>query len=268
MNSENEDPESEGPTEPSPNSSRLTGSKKTPNEIVPTDRMAPEKYLEVLRAFSAASDSSNGPVDNKTVGSLIGLAESTVLNSNAWLCEIGALVRAGNALFNVSLAARDYAQAYEWKAPDAGEKLKPLLQEKWFSKALLPRLRFKEMTLETAAGVLAQACNSSPHYRVNLERVVQFMDVAGLCRIEGTTVHPVLEKNPALQPEKDKITDPPPATNAGPAAPIDAPFLYLDKKRERKVTLLAPDHLTSTEVNKIKQWLELVVFIEDDAKPS
>lgn len=39
--------------------------------------------------------------------------------------------------------------------------------------------------------------------------------------------------------------------------------MFLDRNRERKVTLIAPDSLSQAEVNKIKSWLELVLFVED-----
>lgn len=65
-------------------------------------------------------------------------------------------------------------------------------------------------------------------------------------------------KNPAA----DQRT--PPASNSNvEVIPPDAPSFYLDKERKRKVTLIAPTTLTTTEVARIKRWLDLLFFVEE-----
>ena len=144
---------------------------KKPTETLPSDRTTSEKMVDSIRAFVAASESVGGPVNNKQAGEVIGMSENTIVVTNAFFCDVGILNRVASGKFEVSQAARDYAQALEWKNEDAGEKLKPLFAEKWFSKTLLPRLRFKEMSMDAAISALAQASGSPISYKADIERV-------------------------------------------------------------------------------------------------
>lgn len=243
----------------------VKGSKK-PSFVIPSDRMTIEKYDEVMRAYAAASEGNGGPVTNKQAGEVLGITEHTIVVSNPWLVDIGALTRLGSGTFEVSTPLKEYAHAYTWKAEDAGEKLKPLMADKWFTKALQPRLRLKELPLEAAIGILAQASNSTTQYKPNLERIIQFMDLAGLCRIEGGVVYGVLEKSGGIHKHEAPPPPPPPPAQVGDLIPSNTPFFFLDRERQRKVTLVAPESVTAAEINKIKAWLDLVLFV-DEAKP-
>lgn len=246
---------------------RSTSGQKKPTEVLPSDRLAIDKQIDAIRAYAAAVESTGGPVDNKQAASILNLSENSIVVTNPFFVDVGILTRVGNGLFDVTQPVKDYVQALEWGQENPGRKLKSLFTPKWFTKTLLPRLKFKEMTTQDAVHALSEACGASKAYKTHLERVLFFMEFAGLCRIEGQMIFAVTDGDPVeAAPPLHNLAPPPPVREipVGDHIPTDAPFLFLDKKRERKVTLIAPDSLTSSEVNKIKSWLELVLYVEED----
>jgi hypothetical protein len=46
--------------------------------------------------------------------------------------------------------------------------------------------------------------------------------------------------------------------------PVDAPFIYVDPAKTKKVVLIAPSaSVTQKEFERIKAWFELQFFVED-----
>lgn len=261
MSNDSESPASEEEPINSPTSKGVK-----PSEVLPSDRLALDKHFESITAFVAASESVGGAVTNKQAADVLGIAEASIVVVNSFFTEVGILTRVGAGKFEVSSYAAEYARAVQWGREDAGHKLRPLFENRWFAKTLLPRLRMRPLVIDDAVAALAEACRGTKEYRISLERLLQYMSFVGLCRIDGNTVYPSAEN--ARKPDEDERKQPPPPPALlepqGPIIPEDAPFMFLDRKRERKVTLIAPDSLSLAEVNKIKAWLELVLFVEDE----
>ena len=120
-----------------------------PSRILPSDRLAFPKQLAALRAYTVVYESNgNKPVTNDAAGNVINMAGSTLLVTNPFFCEIKLLKRhtdTDEAAFVPTAEALTYHKAYEWDPGSAGEKLRGLFEKTWFSEALVPRLKFREL---------------------------------------------------------------------------------------------------------------------------
>jgi len=268
MNQEN-NPLDNTQEEGSPPPSSPSPGKRAPSETVPTERLSFSKQLECIQAFGAAQEAAGGPVDNKAAGSIIGISKNSVVYTNPFFTDIGLLTRVGGGKFDVAHPVHSYQQALGWNDANAGHKLRPLFEDKWFTQVLLPRLKMRSYSLSEACAVLAEAAGgASKHYLPNLERIIYYLDLVGLCKVEGDKVSAVMLGGEDKKPDQEEKKEPPiPETKETPVdasrvIPDDAPFMFLDRERKRKVTLMSPDSLTQVEVDKIKLWLELVVHVE------
>src|ERR1039458_4554246 len=67
-----------------------------PSRTLPSDRLAFQKQLAALRAYTVVYESNgNKPVTNNAAGDVINMAGSTLLVTNPFLCEMKLLKRQG-----------------------------------------------------------------------------------------------------------------------------------------------------------------------------
>ena len=244
--------------------------KSKPTHTLPSDRLSCEKQLEALRAFVAASDAKGGPVTNEEAGAVVSMSGMTVVVTNAFFVDVGLLVRSDAGQFTPGQFAKDYQAAYVWDANIAGAKLAPAFRDLWFAKALTPRLQMRPLTKNEAIAVLAEACKASPEYQERLSMILDFLNSSGVIALAGDEVR--LGSSPTsgnISPNKGggggdeggNGKRPPPAD----VIPPDAPFIYIDPAKKKKVVLLAPDSsVTQKEFARIKAWFDLQFFITDE----
>lgn len=238
--------------------------KSKPTQTLPSDRVTVEKQLEVLRGFVAASDAEGRPVTNDEAGKVVGMAGATTVVTNPFFTDTGLLVRADGGAFNVGQAARDYQAAYQWDIVKAGRKLSPAFTDKWFYKVLIPRLKMRAFPRAEAVSFLAEAAKASPEYRPRLEMIIDFLNAAGIVSADGAEV-----RLGALDAEGDTRgkTPPPPPPPIDPPThpkneiPIDAPFIYLDPQKTKRVVIVTDSNeLTPTEWKRLHAWFKLQFF--------
>lgn len=250
-------------------SSPKSGGVQKPRQTLPSDRLSFERQIDSLKAFASQAMVHDGVVTNKQAGDVVGVAETTIVVTNAFFTEIGLLERIGNGQFRTNSLMSEYAHAIDYQAPSPGHALKPLFEKQWFAKTLLPYLGARDVSRDEAVRILAQSCGASKKYEGNVRVLLDFMGYVGVVEFLGDLVKKSASANPLFMQQngdsKSPVADEPDkVASEDHMIPKDAPFLFLDKKRERKVTLIAPDSLTSSEVNKIKSWLELVLYVEED----
>jgi hypothetical protein len=248
--------------------------KSKPTQVLPSDRLAAEKQLEALRAFVVASEAEGGPVTNDQVGKIIAMSGQTVVVTNAFFTDIGLLIRSDSGRFTPGQAAKEYQAAYDWDANRAGAKLAPAFRDTWFAKALTPRLKMRALTKSEALAFLAEACKASPEYQLRLSMLLEFLNTAGIISLAGDEVK-AASGGPAGAPtggDTDEVPNapkPPPELKVQ-TIPQDAPFIYIDPEKTKKVILVTPtSSVTQKEFDRIKSWFELQFFItggDDRAK--
>jgi hypothetical protein len=200
------------------------------------------------------------------------MSGQTVVVTNAFFTDIGLLLRADSGKFNPGQAARDYQAAYDWDSNTAGAKLAPAFRDTWFAKALLPRLKMRSFTKSEALAFLSEACKASPEYQSRLELILAFLNATGLLSLTGDEVK--AGSGGGGGPSgggpsgggNDEPPKPPPVTS-GEIIPPDAPFIYIDPEKKKKVVLVAPDSsVTQKQFNRIKAWFDLQFFITDETE--
>lgn len=253
------------------NTTTLRGGKR-PTKILPSPRLAIQKQLEVLRAFAVASLTADGaPISNEQAGEIMAskMKASTVIVTNPFFCEVQFLNRKSGS-FEVSDIAKAYQQAYEWNPETAGVKLAPALSDRWFSKILLPRLKMRDYTKREATQVLAEECEASKDYEENVAMLLEFMAVAGLIRLEGDLVKPNGSPGAFIASMQGggAPKDTPPLQQQPPPEQPKGDICYLDPKRERKVIVYAPLDISPEEIDRLKNWLDLIYFVPNPKKAS
>ena len=167
--------------------SRRGDSKRKPSKILPTDRIAFSRQLDLLRAYAAASGYGNKVVTNNEVADLIKLTGSTVSLANPFFADVRFLQRADGG-YTPSPEVISFAQASEWNPETASRKLGPLIAESWFARALTPRLSFTDLDENEAITVLADTASARPEYKGQLRLLLDYMESAGLIRRDGERI--------------------------------------------------------------------------------
>lgn len=248
--------------------------KSKPTQILPSDRLASEKQLEALRAFVAASEAEGGAVTNDQAGKIIAMSGQTVVVTNAFFTDVGLLIRSDTGRFTPGQLAKEYQAAYDWDPSRAGAKLAPAFQNTWFAKALTPRLKMRALTKSEALAVLAESCKASPDYQSRLVMLLEFLNAAGVISLSGDEIKSCTGNSsgdPTLAGERrgsgggDDGKPPTPPTPPEQTIPADAPFIYIDPDKKKKVVLITPtSSVTRKQFERIKSWFDLQFFVTDD----
>jgi hypothetical protein len=242
--------------------------RSTPRKILPTERLSPEKWEEALRAYAVVFESNGGkPVKNNEAGAIIGLADTTIVMTNAFFCDVKLLTRQKDEVaFVPSPEVLAYHKAHEWDPATAGEKLRPAFERMWFSEVLVPRLKFRPYEQKEALTALAEACGAEKKFEPRLLVLLELMAFAGVIVRDGSIV-----KSPSASKPGDKPAEPA-SVGLVLQAPVTPPVedghdsytLVLDAKTKRKVVIQAPHSITAKELERIRAWLGVQLIIEEE----
>lgn len=200
---------SDGQPEPAQPASRKARPKKT----LPTNRVAFGKQLDVLHAHAVLSNEGEKPATNMEVAKMVGLNHATVSLVNPFFADVGLLVKS-NGSYLPSREVIEFSRARQWGDEGAGRKLGRLLEESWFSKAILRSLAFSTtMSEEAAHRQLAQEASAGTEYRSQLAMLLGYMEEGGLIVRDGSQIQ---------RAEPVSSTDRPPEPPT-PAAPANRP---------------------------------------------
>jgi hypothetical protein len=149
-----------------------------PTRVLPTNRVAFAKQLDILRAFGAVGDTTR-PGTNSEVAKLVSLHQATVGLTTAFFADVGLLKKTAEGSIPASEVI-SFNQAYKWSPESAAQRLAPILTRSWFAEALVPRLRFNPLTHEEAIQELALAASAGPSYKGQLWMLVDFLEAGGI----------------------------------------------------------------------------------------
>src|SRR5205085_1098131 len=107
----------EEPPAPPPTNGRP---KTKPTKFLPTDRIAWNRWFDLLRAYAIESESGEGVVTNGQVAKVMQMAESTVALANPFFTGTGFLTRTGSG-FIPAPEVIAYRRGFEWKPETASE---------------------------------------------------------------------------------------------------------------------------------------------------
>jgi hypothetical protein len=158
-----------------------------PTKILPTDRIAYPKQLELLKAYASKFSNTQRAVTNGEVAEIIQMNVSTVSLANPFFSNVGLLNKLEGG-YQPSNEVMAYFRADQWDKDSSVKKLAPLLREQWFSQAILPTLALRSMTEQETLRLLSDACNAGPNYKPQLKVLLSYLDSAGIIAREGDQV--------------------------------------------------------------------------------
>lgn len=249
----------EGPEMGPPKRSAAPRSK--PAKQLPSERMAFDKQLAVMRAYAAASGPDKQPTSNAEVAKIAGIAPSSVSLINPFLGDCGLIIREGlkqrpaQQLF-------DYLAAWEWNPETAGTKLAPAFNSTWFAKALLPKLAFRPLTREEAISFLADEAKASKDYKSQLELLIDFLVTSGIVAWDGNTLIKGNGKREGAGPSAtDPAFSPPPPAPPKAAEPDESEVekFSIPLPGKPSATVIVPKGLDADDWEMLKAMMETYV---------
>lgn len=168
---------------------------------LPTDRVAFQKQMDILRAIVVASGHDRNPVSNDAVAKVINIHANSISNCNPFFLESGLLTR--HKMQNIPCdEVFAYAERHEWDSDKAAHKLAPVLRKAWFCSALVPKLSFRPLPVEEAIGFLAEESGATKGHKDQLLMIIEYMKAVGIVTVDGGVIS--LVKNSSEEsPQKD-----------------------------------------------------------------
>jgi hypothetical protein len=181
---QNESPETRQEPESVPAAAR-----NRPTKSLPTPRISFPKQVDILRAYAAQYEAEHAPVMLAQIARLTQMASSTVSLANPFLQESGLITRSEGGM-TPSPALRAYGRMLQWgDETAAGEELGDVLEQTWFAKLMLPVLAMRPVPDDEARRILGSAANAGPNYRNQIDTLIDYLQLAGLARRDGTMIH-------------------------------------------------------------------------------
>ncbi len=164
-----------------------TKTKIRPTKPLPTERIAFNRQLEILRAYAAANAPTGQAVSNETVAEIVKLNASTVSLGNSFFVAIGLLQKADTG-YLPSPDVIEFNRAYAWSQETAAFKLAGTIEKSWFAQALFPKLNFRPVDIDEALATLADAASAGPDSKDQLRMLLNYLEAVGLTIRDGNTI--------------------------------------------------------------------------------
>jgi hypothetical protein len=234
-------------------------------KVLPTDRIAFDRQVEILKAYAACFESNGGkPVSNEDAGNTLTpkFSAATLNVAVPFFTDIGLLTR-NEGKFIPSDALLAYNHAVAFSESEAKRKIRPLFENTWFYRLLAPRLRLANQSVGDCVGVLAVDAKAEQEHVERIAHLLKFLEFAGIVAVSGTTVSfiplggpPPTENKPRANggQEETDSTDKNTETNS----------VYLDREKKKRVTLKSPLSLSRVEYQRLIKWIEATLIVEDD----
>lgn len=240
--------------------------KSTLCKVLPTDRIAFERQVEILRAYAACFESNGGkPVSNTQAGETLSpkkFSASTLGVAVPFFTDISLIARKEGDTFVPSTELVAYNQAFALSPPEAKRIIRPLFDKTWFCRLLTPRLRLSPQLEKDCVGLLAIEAKAEKEHLERVQLLIRFLEFAGIVAINSGTVSFVpLSRDSAETPlpaspgNGGGIVNPPDGT--------DQHTLYLSSDKKRVVTFAAPLTISNAEYDRVCNWIKATWIIEE-----
>jgi len=198
--------------------------KHRPTKPLPSNRVAFDKQLTLLRGYAAASGPDRTPVDLATLAETVGMASTTVSLMNGFFGDVGFIEKVAGGYVPVPEVV-SFAQVHNWDPDKAGPELAPVVGSTWFAAALIPKLKINPFQEDAALAALAKEAHADVDYRPKVRILLEYLRTAGLISIDGTLVSARHGQPPAPeQAPKPTVRDRPSSHEQdGQPSPVRAP---------------------------------------------
>ncbi len=246
-------------------------------KILPTDRIAYPKQLEILRAFAVAGEHSPGEdVTTEATGKIVTMAPTTIVQAIAFFCDVGFLHRSGQG-FTVAKEVMDFQKSHGWNAQTAGQKLAPLLSPSWFAQVIMQRLKLREIDEAEAVQVLAEESSAGKAYEVRIRMLLDYLATAEIIlredgKLKLASTSPALPVAPTAAQQipatsaQTQVFQPAPSDVASQDPDLEQHTLTLDAQKKRRVIIKTPHMVSRAELKRIQEWLGYQLLISDEEK--
>ncbi|MBW8011799.1 MAG: hypothetical protein FVQ83_11260 [Chloroflexi bacterium] len=179
-------------------------------EQLPSNRSSYDKQLNSLRGYAIASNDGAREVTNKTVAGIVEIHEGTLAYTSPFFVSVG-LVHKTNGQYLPADEVIDFNLAYSHGDENAGHKLAPILKRSWFGLTLIPKLRFKSLSMQEAITTLGVRAGADDTYKGRLKTLLLYLEEAGLIEINGDKISltseklPVSNKKPGIEDEIEPV---------------------------------------------------------------
>jgi hypothetical protein len=205
-------------------------------------------------------------VSNQEVGSIVGLAPTTVAMMNAFLVDTGIIQKAESGNFIPSSEAIDCARMFQINQDRAWPKLAPLLESSWFGEEIVAKLRVRTMSENEAIEDLAELANAEKDHLPQLKVALDFLEKTGVISREGGQIKLVSHAQRAgsatgnfEDTAKGKKSET--ALLEDLDEGLERHSLTLSPKEKRKFVILAPPTITAAELDRIQKWLSFQLIV-------
>jgi hypothetical protein len=230
-------------------------------KVLPTDRIAFERQVEILRAYAACYEANGGkPVSNAQAGETLTpkFSASTLGVAVPFFTDISLLTR-NEGEFVPSPEIVEWNQALALSPSEAKRKIRPLFEGTWFYKLLAPRLRLSPQSVKDCVGILAVEAKAEEGHLERVEPLIKFLELAGIVEIAGTRVSFIPTAGESSPPVAIKLPPGTPAT----FSTQEEHSLFLDKEKTKKFTINSPLFITRADYQRIIKWIEVTLIIEE-----
>lgn len=178
------------PTQPTEATGAANGTgqkteKVKPKRPLPTPRVSTTKQFEIVRSYAHLSGVEGKGVKQNELAALVGMHVNTVSFVNAFLVDTGLIVR-GDGGYVPAPEVVSYTNAYDWNPETAGQRLIPLLENTWFVKELMPKLKLRQSMDEGEAILeLGTAVGVGKEYTPQVTILLDYMETVGLVQREN-----------------------------------------------------------------------------------
>lgn len=173
-----------GPQIQNPKKEQRASKEPKPLRPLPTNRVAFQKQLEIIRAFGAISGPDRKAVSNVDVSKVVNLHPSTVGLVVPFLTECGFLTKASDGLVPAE-EVTSFAAAHDWGPDVAFHRCAPIATRTWMFTALEAKLRFSPLGRHVAITELSVVSAAGPTFRTHLEMAIEFLVTAGVVVADG-----------------------------------------------------------------------------------
>lgn len=235
-------------------------------KVLPTDRIAFERQVEILRAYAACYQSNGGkPVSNVQAGDTINpkFSASTLGVAVPFFTDISLIIRKENDSFVPSPELVAYNQAFNISPAEAKRKIRSFFENTWFCRLLAPRLQLSPQSEKDCVGFLAVEAKAGEEHLARVQPLIKFLELAGIVAINGGMVSFVPAIGESPRTAEEKLAQ---AISKGQVPEVfsdhEENSFYLDKEKTRKFTINSPLFITNAEFERIKKWIEATLIIE------
>ncbi|RSM43465.1 hypothetical protein DMB66_53450 [Actinoplanes sp. ATCC 53533] len=155
---------------------------------LPTDRLALDVQVAILRAFARLSDGRR-PVGSEQIVGALQVSPDAVFGSTGFFVDSGWLERVGQGRYVATEALVAYHRRLQGGASHAAV---PLLAQSarssWYWRTLVPSLGGGRLSRYEALVILATEANTAEEHRPRLESLLQWLEFLDLITVDGDDI--------------------------------------------------------------------------------